>query len=72
MAASRTGADPGAAAERPSDHAPAASGADGLVRPRSPWKAVVRGAVSLAVVAGIFYGLLRDTDLAEVGDALAA
>src|SRR5215212_8936617 len=38
---------------------------------RSPWRAVVRAAVSLAVVGGIFYGLLRDTDLADVGGALA-
>jgi putative heme transporter len=71
MAASRTGAGPRVAAERPSDGGPPASGAVGLVRPRSPWKAVVRSGVSLAVVAGIFYGLLRNTDLAEVGDALA-
>lgn len=44
---------------------------DGVVQPRSPWKAVVRSSVSLALVAGIFYGLLRETDLADVGDALA-
>lgn len=71
MAASRTGADSRLAAERPSDGRAAAPAARELVRPRSPWKAVVRGGVSLAVVVGIFYGLLRNTDLAEVGDALA-
>jgi uncharacterized membrane protein YbhN (UPF0104 family) len=38
---------------------------------RSPWRAVVRASLSLAVVGGIFYGLLRDTDLADVGHALA-
>jgi putative heme transporter len=71
MAASRTGADSRVAAERLSDGGAVAPGAEGLVRPRSPWKAVLRGGVSLAVVAGIFYGLLRETDLADVGDALA-
>jgi uncharacterized protein (TIRG00374 family) len=70
MAASRTGAGPQAAAERASD------GADGPAPPdeparRSRWRGVLRGAVSFVVVAAIFYGLLRDTDLAEVGRALA-
>jgi uncharacterized protein (TIRG00374 family) len=40
-------------------------------RARSSWTAVVRGGVSLAIVAAIFYGLLRDTDLGEVGRAVA-
>ena len=70
MAASRTGADPRAATARPGgDGAAPEDGAH--PRRRSPWRAVVRAAVSFAVVAGIFYGLLRDTDLAEVGRALA-
>jgi uncharacterized membrane protein YbhN (UPF0104 family) len=68
MAFSRTGADTGSAAERrdegPEPHAPRA-------RSRSRSRAVVRGVFSFAVVAAIFAGLLRDTDLAEVGRALA-
>src|SRR5215218_11409760 len=55
MAASRTG--------------PGAPDQDGAGRPQ--WRRVLRGAASFAVVAAIFYGLLRDTDLAEVGRALA-
>jgi putative heme transporter len=69
MAASRTGADPQVAPERASDEGPAARGSPARSRPR--WKAVARGVISLAVVAAIFAGLLRDTDLAEVGRALA-
>jgi len=69
MAASRTGADPRAAPARPSDSGIAAPEAP--TRARSRWQAVLRGAASFAVVAAIFYGLLRDTDLAEVGRALA-
>jgi uncharacterized protein (TIRG00374 family) len=38
---------------------------------RSRTRAIVRGAVSFVLVAAIFVGLLRDTDLAEVGRALA-
>ncbi len=39
--------------------------------PPSPWRRALQGALSFIVVAAIFYGLLRDTDLAEVGHALA-
>jgi uncharacterized protein (TIRG00374 family) len=70
MAFSRTGADTGSAAERPGDDravAPPGEVPDRRHRGRS----VVRGAISLAVVAAIFAGLLRDTDLAAVGRALA-
>jgi uncharacterized protein (TIRG00374 family) len=67
MAASRAGAGLQPGAERPSE-GPAALGPE---RRRSPWRAVVRGGLSFAVVAAIFYGLLRDTDLTEVGRALA-
>ena len=69
MAASRTGAGPQAAAERASDTDPGAPHRDPARPPR--WRRVLRGALSFAVVAAIFYGLLRDTDLAEVGRALA-
>ena len=68
MAASRTGAGPQAAAERASDTDPAAPPRD---RGRTQWRRVLRGALSFAVVGAIFYGLLRDTDLADVGRALA-
>src|SRR5215211_1867398 len=70
MGASRTGAGPRRAVGRPSEDT-AAPGAEAPERPRSPWRAVVRGGLSFAVVAAIFYGLLRDTDLTDVGRALA-
>jgi putative heme transporter len=40
-------------------------------RSRTRTRAVVRGGISFVLVAAIFAGLLRDTDLAEVGRALA-
>ena len=68
MAASRTGTDPQGAAEPASSADPVAPDQDaGGLR----WRRALRGALSLAVVAAIFYGLLRDTDLAEVGRAMA-
>src|SRR5215212_4353470 len=70
MAASRTGADARATTARSGDGGPAAPAAV-EASSRSPWRNVLRGAASFAVVAAIFYGLLRDTDLAEVGRALA-
>ena len=71
MVASRTGADPGAAAERPGDTRADATRRRGARPAQVAVEGGRPGAVSLAVVAGIFYGLLRETDLAEVGDALA-
>src|SRR4051812_1884599 len=62
MAPVRTDADPEVAAQaasRPSQSA------------WSSWRAVVRAAVSFAIVGAIFFGLLRDTDVGEVGSALA-
>lgn len=68
MAASRTGADPQGAAEPASSTDPVAPDQDAG---GPQWRRALRGALSLAVVAAIFYGLLRDTDLAEVGRAMA-
>jgi uncharacterized protein (TIRG00374 family) len=70
MAFSRTGADTGSAAERPGDDRPVAPPGEPPDRRRRA-RSVVRGAISFVVVAAIFAGLLRDTDLAEVGRALA-
>jgi putative heme transporter len=67
MAASRTGADQ----RRASDAGTAAPGVDEAAQARSRTRAALRSALSVAVVVAIFYGLLRDTDLAEVGRALA-
>jgi len=62
----------GAAAETvasPSSDGAAAAQADAN-RPRRA-RAVLRGGISVVIVVAIFAGLLRDTDLAEVGRALA-
>lgn len=71
MAASRTGADAPGATARPTDADTAAPGGDEPANARSRTRAVLRAVLSAAVVVAIFYGLLRDTDLAEVGRALA-
>lgn len=70
MAFSGTGADTGSAPERPGDDRSAAPPGEPAAR-RHRTRSVVRGVISLAVVAAIFAGLLRDTDLAAVGRALA-
>jgi putative heme transporter len=66
MAAPRTGGDPRAPAG-PNDTRVGAPDA----RSRARTRAALQSGLSVAVVVAIFYGLLRDTDLGEVGHALA-